>query len=150
GVAAATFDIDRTPPVVNVFDVTDRELVAADVTPVVAVADAHPGTTDITLNGAPFVSGTTVTADGDYELRVHAVDAAGNAADDAIVHFTIDRTPPDVIVDGVTDGEVSPQAVAPAFRAADPHLGSVSATLDGAAFVSGALVAADGAHTLVV
>ena len=41
----------------------------------------------------------------------------------------------------MTDGEVSTKAVIPKYTVKDLHLGTVTATLDGAAFVSGTTVA---------
>lgn len=40
------------------------------------------------LNGAPFTSGTTVTADGDYTLTVT------NSIGTTTIHFTVDTHPP--------------------------------------------------------
>jgi len=67
---------------------------------------------------------------------------------EASVRFAIDKTPPVISVAGVSDGLVSPVAVVVSFAATDTHLASVGATLDGAAFESGATVAAEGAHAL--
>ena len=57
-----------------------------DVTPI--FNDNNPGVVG-TLNGSPFVSGTVVSAEGDYTLIV--TDAYGNSV---TVTFTIDKTAP--------------------------------------------------------
>lgn len=61
-----------------------------------------------------------------------------------------DVTAPVISLSCVKDGAVYASGITPAFSAADAALKSVAATLDGAAFTSGALVSAAGAHTLVV
>ncbi|HSQ22357.1 MAG TPA: SdrD B-like domain-containing protein, partial [Coriobacteriia bacterium] len=61
-----TFTIDTTAPVVEVTGVTDGGLYDAPVTPVVTISGATSET--VTLNGAPYVSGTEVSADGTYTL----------------------------------------------------------------------------------
>ncbi len=151
GVATVHFAIDRTAPVVNVLDVVDGSLVDVDVTPIIAITDAHLVSTSITLNGAPFVSGTAVSADGDYTLRASAADAAGNLSPEAVVHFTIDKTAPLVTITGVADGQVTAAAaVTPVFSATDAHLSSLAGTLDGASFTSGSAVTSEGVHVLRV
>ena len=49
-----------------------------------------------TLNGAPFTSGSQVTADGSYTLIATAADSFGHTSPQATATFTIDRTPPTV------------------------------------------------------
>lgn len=150
GTTSVTFAVDRTAPTIAVYDVTHGSLVNIDVTPVIAITDPHLATSSITLNGAPFTSGTTVSAEGAYELRVSADDAAGNVAAEVVVQFTIDKTAPAITVAGVTDGQASATALTPTFGATDLHLTSVTATLDGAPFTSGTSVSAEGNHSLVV
>lgn len=61
-----------------------------------------------------------------------------------------DTTPPVITLSCVKDGAIYASAVTPAFSAADAALKSVTATLDGAPFTSGAFVDAPGRHTLEV
>src|SRR6185503_9975578 len=77
-------------------------------------------------------------------------DAAGNTST-AIGHFTLDLTAPDVSVTGVSDGEISNKdSVTPRFSSKDANPGSTQAILDGAPFASGAPIAAEGTHVLIV
>ncbi|MDW0115343.1 S-layer homology domain-containing protein [Sporosarcina thermotolerans] len=78
------FSIDKTKPIVS--GVTDGRYYNTDVTPI--FSDNNPGVVG-TLNGNPFVSGTVVSAEGDYTLIV--TDAYGNSV---TVTFTIDKTAP--------------------------------------------------------
>jgi hypothetical protein len=73
--------------------VTDGDLVNHAIVPTVTVTDAHLHTSELRLNGADFVSGTSIGANGDYTLSVQADDLAGNATVRSL-HFRIDREAP--------------------------------------------------------
>lgn len=145
------FSLDRTPPAVTITGAVDGWIGKdAAVTPVFAATDFHLASVTGTLDGAPFVSGTAVSAEGTHRLVVTAADLAGNV-ETRTVSFILDRTPPVVVISGVADGWIGRDAaVAPAFTATDDHLASVAATLDGAPFASGTQVSAEGSHRIVV
>jgi subtilase family serine protease len=143
------FAIDLTPPAITVTGVTSGELAGAPRTPAVTFSDTHLRTTQLTLDGLPFVSGTTVAMDGDHTLVAFADDAAGNSRT-VTVPFTIDTTPPVISVTGVTAGQVTQQNVTPVYTATDLHLSSITGTLDGVLFASGTLVSSEADHNLVV
>ncbi|OAB40926.1 hypothetical protein PBAT_22325 [Paenibacillus antarcticus] len=88
------------------------------------------------LNGSPYTSGTDITQDGTYTLIV--TDPAGNST---TVKFNIDITAP--VVSGVTNNGIYNRNVTITFNKG-------TATLNGAAFISGSQVALDGMYTLVV
>lgn len=102
------FVVDSTPPRIDIGGVADGDLLAHAVTPTIEIADAHPRSSDIRLNGQPFVSGTPVTASGEYTLRVTAVDVADNTSE-ASVHFTLDFDAPTVVFTAPADGAVLTQ-----------------------------------------
>ncbi len=143
------FTIDSTPPVISLTGVKEGDLTNKPVTPVFSATDTHLGQVTATLDGADFASGTTVSAEGDHVLVVTANDTAGNSSSQT-VHFTIDLTPPAISVSGVAEGDLKNAAVTPVFDAADLHLASSGATLNGNAFTSGTVVSAEGNYTLVV
>ena len=147
--ASVSFAIDRTAPVISIAGVTNGLVTQADVTPVVTVADAHPASAVATLDGAPFVSGTTLTAEQDYVLSVQATDQAGNTAS-VSVSFAIDRTAPVITITGVTDGLITQTDVIPIVTVADTHPAVEAVTLNGALFVSGTPVTAEGEYVLAV
>ena len=64
------------------------------VTPIVRAVEPDV-TVSVTLNGAPYTSGTTISNDGDYTLRATGSDGFGHTGI-AEATFTIDRTPPAV------------------------------------------------------
>lgn len=76
--ASAPFIIDRTAPAVVIGGVMEGGIYDSTVTPTVTVSDPNLASDSMTLNGAPFQSGTPVSEAGAYTLAVTAVDCAGN------------------------------------------------------------------------
>ena len=75
--AQASFIVDRTAPTVTITGVTDGSVYPGTVHPVVVLSDAHLTSSTVTLNGAPFTSGTPVSDAGSYSLVATAIDCAG-------------------------------------------------------------------------
>ena len=94
---AIIFTIDKTKPNITISGVTDGAYYNTDVMPVVDITDDNLNTTLITLNGNPFTSGTTISAENTYVLVVQANDKADNTANKTIT-FTVDKTPPIVTI----------------------------------------------------
>ncbi|WP_017811218.1 InlB B-repeat-containing protein [Paenibacillus shenyangensis] len=125
--ANVTITVEETePPVVG--GVQDMEVYNTSVTPVFTNATAL-------LNGQPYTSGTAVTAEGLYVLRVT------NSFGAIFFQFTIDRTAP--VVTGVTYGQLYSSSPVITFNEG-------TATLDGSAFASGSAVTEEGEHQLIV
>ena len=91
GTATRSWTIDQTPPAIAFSGVTDGQTTAGPVTPVFAATDLHLGAVTATLNGAPFASGTAVSAPGSYTLLITAADTCGNQTV-RTVRFTIAST----------------------------------------------------------
>jgi uncharacterized lipoprotein NlpE involved in copper resistance len=127
------FVIDKTNP--TVAGVIDGSYYNYDV--VITFDDLNLA--GATLNGTPFLSGATVSAEGIYVLVVS--DLAGNSV---TITFVIDKTVP--FVAGVTDGAYYNHDVT--INYSDLYL--AGATLNGAPFISGTVVTAEGSYTLVV
>jgi len=122
------FTIDKTAPAVS--GVTEGSSYNTDQS-----VTFNEGTA--TMNGAPFASGTTVSAEGQYTLVV--TDAAGNVT---TVSFTIDKTSP--VITGLTAGinnYTSPLTIG---------FNEGVATLNGKPFVTGTKITSSGNYTLVV
>jgi hypothetical protein len=101
GSAQHSFIIDNTAPVVTITGVIDDAWYsAASVTPTVTVVDANLKSSTVTLDGAPYTSGTAVSTEATHELFVSATDKAG-ATTTKTVTFSIDRTKP-VVTWGAT------------------------------------------------
>jgi hypothetical protein len=116
--ATLPITIDVTSPAIVVSGVADGQRYGNAVTPTVVVNDANLVTSSITLNGAPFVSGTEVASAGTHVLRVSANDRAGNTSE-TTVGFTLAFGGPPVAADQlVTTPEDTPVPVV--LSATDP------------------------------
>jgi|GEM_PF-1227674 len=88
--------------------------------------------------------------DGDYRLEGRAADGLGNLSDALNSTFSIDNTPPAVVVSGVDDGVVYNTAVSPEVQVTDLHLVESSLMLNGESFTSGSPVEGDGEYLLEI
>ena len=136
--------VDNVAPVVTVTGVANGGLYKAPATPVITITGAASQT--ITLDGAPFISGTLVSAQGAHALVAAATDAAGNTTT-VTVTFTIDTTAPVVTVTGVAGGGLYKAPVTPVVTVTGATAQTI--TLNGSPYVSGTPVTAEGAYTLV-
>src|SRR5262249_19139168 len=127
-----SFVLDRSAPVITITGVTAGSFVNGNITPTVIITDAHLTSSSLLLNGATFVSGTTVTVEGNYTLAADATDCAGTRTTRQVA-FTIDKTAPTVTLAGFTDGQCGTANVTPTASFADANLATTSLTLDGAA-----------------
>ena len=144
-----TFTIDTAAPLITVTGVAKGATYPGPVTPVVVIEDEDLNTSTTTLDGQPFETGTEVAAEGPHTLAVSATDTAGNSASQSVA-FTIDMTPPDIVVTGVTDGVVYGVSVVPKVTVTDATSVTTVTTVDGAPFTSGGAVSSEGPHTLEV
>ena len=151
GTNATSVFFDRAPPVITFAGVTENGLYNHAVTPTFSIVDPAliPESVVAKLNGAPFNSGTQVTAEAAYTLTVTATNTSA-ASSTETVHFIIDLTSPSVSVTGVVSGQTYNAAVIPVVNAADPRLQSVTVTLDAQPYTPGVPVETDGSHTLTV
>ena len=91
----APFTVDNTPPQILVTGVGDGDVVGMPVTPIIEIMDIHPNSTQVTLNGTVFSSGTEIAEEGMHILDVQATDQAGNTATLSL-GFELDFTAPDL------------------------------------------------------
>ncbi|HYO77713.1 MAG TPA: Ig-like domain-containing protein, partial [Thermoanaerobaculia bacterium] len=143
-----TFTIDRTAPSLvfreNGQLVTTSLTRHKDVAIDIAATDVHGvATSSATLNGAPYNSGTPITADGTHLLVASAIDRAGNAAT-AQLTIVIDKSKPAVSITDVP--EITKAAVTPRITTT---AGTLAATLNGNPFAIGSTIDAEGEYTLV-
>ncbi|RFF32617.1 hypothetical protein DZC52_01365 [Wenzhouxiangella sediminis] len=97
-----------------------------------------------------YVASLETLEEGQHELRVRATDTAGNLSISAPRVFTVDDTPPEILVSGVSDGSIESTTVAPMIDVTDTHLDEVTITLDGESYISGTTIDEEGAHLLQV
>ena len=150
-----TFAIDSTAPVISISGIEQGRTYRGAVTPLFAAEDLN-GIAYVTgeLNGQQFISGTEVTAEGIYTLKLTASDMAGNTSS-LTVTFAIDKTAPVISVSGIEEGHSYKGTVTPLFTADDlftadalNNIDSVTGTLNGQQFISGTEVKAEGAYAL--
>ncbi len=105
------------------------------------------------VSGGVFSSAAISVVEGSNSVTAIAMDAAGHASFPVSVTVFRDTQPPSIdILDGsasIPDGSLLNHDPAPVIAASDSHLQSVSATLNGAPFVSGTPVLQDGVYDLV-
>ena len=95
--AQTSFTIDNTVPEISISGVVDSGLYATAQQSIIDVTDLHLNTSQITLNGQAYTSGTIIINEGSYQLQVYASDFAGNTAA-AQIDFVIDLTAPVVTI----------------------------------------------------
>lgn len=139
------FTIDKTAPIIKVDGVENGKLYNKDVTPVITVEQGAT-VTEMTLDGKEFDK-AVVTADGTHKLVVKAVDKAGNETKYE-AEFTIDKTAPEITVEGVQDGFKYENEVKPVVKT-DEKTSELTVILDGKAY-DGSAVNTDGKHVLKV
>lgn len=141
------FTIDNQVPGISIQGVEPGAHYPTGVTPLVTVEDAS--LTRIELNGIPFTSGTLVGDEGAYRLFAYAEDAAGNSVREELA-FVIDRTQPDVTVEGVLDEELYAEPINIDITVFDAYLDSSEILLNDVPYRSGEQIAETGEYSLVV
>ncbi|HEV3483892.1 MAG TPA: hypothetical protein VG106_00690, partial [Vicinamibacterales bacterium] len=154
--------VDKTKPAIafsesgTPLDVTKETPFGRDVKVDISVTDNLPGVEyTAKLDGADYVSGTAITADGHHVVAVRATDRAENTAD-AEVRILVDKTGPAIAffesnnaLDAAKRQDFN-RLPSIEIRTSDA-LSNVTfiATLDGAPYTSGAQIA-EGSHTIAV
>ncbi len=149
--------LDTAPPVISVTHngqpLPDGFLSNTPVAPVVTAADDSEVTVATILNGAPFTSGTSVSAEGSYILVATATDAAGNTASLEIA-FRLDLTPPAIsglsIADGAVIANPSPMLSGACDDAVSVEVNGSPAVMTAGTFSFAGLTLAEGANQVVV
>ncbi|WP_198538343.1 CARDB domain-containing protein [Marinicella sediminis] len=87
------FTVDSTPPLIQIDGVQDGGLYNHSVTPIITITDANLASTTLMMNGLPYQSGQSLSAEGSYLLMVSATDLTGNQIQQRL-SFNLDLTPP--------------------------------------------------------
>ncbi|MBI4979478.1 MAG: hypothetical protein HZC28_18520 [Spirochaetes bacterium] len=95
-----TFTVDGTAPDITVTGVTNNGSYNRNVTVSSSFSDKNLSRSFATLNGNPLTKSITLSAEGLYIIHAEAYDAAGNTSMKE-VRFTIDKTLPIILVQGV-------------------------------------------------
>ncbi|HOX23498.1 MAG TPA: hypothetical protein PLL10_08545, partial [Elusimicrobiales bacterium] len=103
-----SFVIDTSSPVISVAGVAANAAYVGQALPVLSASDGNLAALAATLDGQPYVIGSTVTAEGAHTLNITATDKAGNTATHAL-SFTISPAPakPAALEAAITDAGIS-------------------------------------------
>ncbi len=157
--ASSTFTIDTTAPVLALTAPADGTL-TNDATPLLGFTldEDNPGTTVVKVDGAVETKGSgdslDALADGDHTVSVTHTDLAGNRAS-ASSTFTVDTTPPVVVLTTPADGTLTNDATPLlGFTLDEANPGTTVVKVDGAVETKGSGdsldALADGDHTVSV
>ena len=122
------FIVDKTPPVIDITGVDNDTYYSNCVIPVITIQETNEYTTNISLDGGPYESGTPICEEKDHSLRVEAIDVAENIALTTI-DFGIDKTKPYIDVQGVSEGGIY-YNVSPVVNITDDRLSKVEISLN--------------------
>jgi hypothetical protein len=143
------FTLDTTRPVVEISGIIDG-FFNDNVVPVIKYSDKHLDDmrTIILLNDQPFTSGTALTQEGDYVLKVVVEDLAKNKTTRTI-HFTIDKTEPKIsfaepISNKFFNNQVIPEFLIDSLSPYD----IIALTLNGNPYEMGDPINEEGKHVL--
>ncbi|XXF75461.1 CARDB domain-containing protein [Myxococcaceae bacterium GXIMD 01537] len=139
---------DTVAPVLSLGGLVDGALVGLPVEASLTVTDANPGTHRLLLDGVQIAPGTVIAVDGEHSLFAEATDKAGNTGWKQ-VSFTLDTKAPEIFF-GVVDGSHLAADTTPTIQVMDPHLASVTVTLNGLSYIPGTPIAVEGVYTLHV
>jgi RHS repeat-associated protein len=156
--AAIRFAVDKTAPTLAILDsatpITDGAVFNHDVKPVIKADDLTPVTTTVTLDGAPFTTGTVVSTEQKHTIAASATDAAGHTTS-GTVSFTIDKSGPSLTVTSPKPGDVLTDTTVVISGTSDDAVslqinGVPAAKLDTAAhtFTSQPIALAEGNNTI--
>jgi hypothetical protein len=153
---SVSFIVDKTKPAITVNNVVDGAYYKAGVTPVFTITDTYLKNNSVTLNGQPYLSGTLISEAGSYTLLINADDMAGNSSSETI-RFTIDTTPPVLVVSTLSDGSYTNNEVLNVTGTVTDNIAVKELLINGVVVAinpdgsySYALVLADGKNTIEV
>ncbi len=155
--------VDLMPPVVTLLQPQQGAVVRSPVSVRARIVDAHSAIANAEARvgdgawrrlfedgGGDYERSVDGMPEGPASVVARASDQAGNLAVSLPHAFTVDDTPPQITVTGVSDGDLRNHPVAPVVQVFDLHPGSVDIRLNGVPFVSGTEVADEGPHLLTV
>lgn len=129
-----TFTIDKTAPVIKFTEPISAQYFSGSIIPELLIEDLSDfEILSMTLNGEPYEIGQKIEKEGKHLLEIQVKDKAGNVQTIA-VEFTIDMTPPELIVEGVKKNGVYSDPVFIKIGLADPQDRFLRVTVNGELF----------------
>ena len=140
--------LDKTLPVIEINNVEEGIYYNTDISPEININEINLDSSRITLNGMTYED-EVISSEGRYLLEIIAEDKAGNMSKKSI-EFVLDKTAPQIIVEGIEDDGIYQEPVSIEVRIIDDNLSSKEILLDGQAYESGTTVDIEGEHELIV
>jgi parallel beta-helix repeat protein len=133
------FTIDSTPPIIILNDPGNNSVIPSGTILDFLVTDLHLDHVNYSINNGgdtplidPFDINTSGWLDGDYTVQINIVDIAGNS-NSSWYFFTIDSTPPTIILNEPWNNSVIPSGTLLDFSVTDTHLSAVNYSINGGA-----------------
>jgi len=154
---------DATPPDVFIEQPAEAAYVRSGALLIVSATDTDSGVASVEqkLDALPSWTSMDVSAttgkyildigslpDGLHAASVRATDNANNTSPVQARQFTVDNTPPDIVISSVANDGQYPGSASAVVAISDLHLSSSSVTLNGQPYVSGSAITAPGPYTL--
>lgn len=144
------FTVDRTAPEIKISGVEEDSYQNKDVTMQVEVTESFFETNEVTIKATRTIDGTTsaypmnafrntgkistmsysFTEDGMYQIEVSATDKAGNTSAIQKWKFTIDKTTPEVFIEGIENYHVTDQVTTIVFGVIESFYDTNKVTID--------------------
>ncbi|MBI4656491.1 MAG: fibronectin type III domain-containing protein [Elusimicrobia bacterium] len=140
---------DGAAPVITISGIENNAYYNLSVLPVINIMDLSLAVSTITLNNSPFVSGSTISAEGTYTLAVSAQDISGRSSAKSL-SWTIDKTIPAISFSGVQNNGYYEQSIAPVISASDINFSTLTTLLNNEPWVSGSSITAGGSYVLKI
>lgn len=146
-----SFVVDTTMPSIKISGILSG-FFNRNMTPIYEITDVNldVNNTSALLNGQPFVSGTEIEAQENYNLKILANDLANNSNNQAI-SFTIDKDKPVISFKNPISGKYFTENFIPEFLINDlTDYTIIALTLDGEDYEIGDPITEEGKHVLYI
>ncbi len=155
--------VDREAPVVVITKPTTDGYIRGDASVLVSAKDADSKIShvDISVDGGQWQTiqiHDTVNSlygillpglpEGQHQIQARATDSANNTSLSSVVGFTVDNTPPDISIAGVSEDGVYNTVVTPVITITEDNLAEQNLSLNASEYVSGTAITTDGNYTL--
>ena len=143
-----TVILDAAPPQIIVNNLEDNRHYNYDVLPEITIEETDPAKIEYALDGQAWLPGNVISAEGNHQLLVTVTDIAGNRTE-RLINFTIDKTPPEIVVAGAVDGYYYNTPQSPSISVNDLNQVTTELTLNGEPY-QGAAIEEDGDYLFEV
>ncbi len=134
-----SFTIDSTKPIIQLNSPFNNSIIPSGIILDFSITDLHLDQVIYSLNGgadtplfAPFDIPTAGWSDGGYTVQINVLDLAGNS-NSSSYFFTIDSTPPLIILNAPENNSVVHESTLLDFSIVDSHLSQANYSVNGGA-----------------